>query len=307
MGNATTATAEPSRGRFAPSPTGRLHIGSLFTATASWLRAHACGGQWLVRIEDIDPPREVPGAADDILRQLEAAGLHWDGEVVRQSTRLARYRDIAHSLVETRAAFPCSCSRREIAADPASGPRGTRYPGTCRTAPRSRRGPHALRLRVSHGTQAFMDQLQGRQACDLATETGDFVIWRKDDLPAYHLAVVIDDAEQGVTEIVRGTDLLEATHPHRELQRRLQLPTPDYLHVPVLVDSHGAKLSKQTGATELRLQDLDAAMARCLGWLGWTTPRDLDGAPAGVLLAAAAGDSRFTALAGVRTLAHSMP
>ncbi len=303
MGNATTATAELPRGRFAPSPTGRLHFGSLLTATASWLRARALGGQWLVRIEDIDPPRVVAGAADDILRQLEAAGLQWDGPVLWQSSRLAHYREIAHALVDSNAAFPCSCSRSEIAAHPQSGPTGSRYPGTCRAAPRRRRGPHALRLRVSTGTSTFNDALQGRQACDLAGETGDFILWRKDDLPAYHLAVVIDDAEQHVTEVVRGTDLLESTHPHRELQQRLHLPTPGYLHVPVLVDSHGAKLSKQTGAAELGLADLDEAMARCLGVLGWTTPPELVGAPARELLASATGDAGFATLAGIRTLA----
>lgn len=303
MESGTTATAEIYRGRFAPSPTGRLHIGSLLTAVSSWLMARQRGGEWLVRIEDVDPPREVSGAADDILRQLEAVGLHWDGTVLRQSSRLSRYREVIQALVDTGVAYPCSCSRREIAEHPDSGAHGLRYPGSCRAGPLRRRGPHSIRLRVPDGTVSFTDHLQGPQACDLARDTGDFVLWRKEDLPAYHLAVVIDDAEQGMTEIVRGTDLLEATHAHLTLQRCMQLPSPAYLHVPVLVDPHGAKLSKQSGAPELRRTELDQALIRCLGWLGWRVPGGLSKAPARELLAAALEEVSLDTLAGRRVLA----
>lgn len=306
MESGTTATAEVYRGRFAPSPTGRLHLGSLLTAVSSWLVARQRGGEWLVRIEDVDPPREVSGAADDILRQLEAAGLHWDGTVLRQSTRLSRYRELVQALVDTGAAYPCSCSRRQIAEHPDSGPHGLRYPGSCRAGPLRRGGPHAIRLRVPDGPVGFTDQLQGPQACDLAGDTGDFVLWRKEDLPAYHLAVVIDDAEQDITEIIRGTDLLEATHAHLVLQRCLQLPTPAYMHVPVLVDDHGAKLSKQTGAAELRRMELGQALARCLTWLGWQVPDGLRKAPAPELLAAALDEVSLDTLAGRRVLAAAV-
>ena len=268
----------PYVGRFAPSPTGPLHVGSLTAALASYLHARQSAGQWLVRIEDIDPPREVPGAADRILTTLEAFDLEWDRDVHYQSARLAHYGSVAQSLLEDGRAFHCSCTRSELRGTSEVGELGARYPGICRT-----RAVHdretAIRVRVDHGEVDFVDGLQGAQTHDLAGLTGDYVIVRKDALPAYHLAVVLDDAESGITHVVRGIDLLQATAVHIHLQRTLGLPRPDYLHVPILVNDAGQKLSKQTGAAAV---DDDAAASTAvtlLAYLGLRTPGELVGAP----------------------------
>src|SRR5438128_2072886 len=233
-------------GRFAPSPTGPLHLGSLIAALASWLDARAAGGQWLVRIEDLDRPRSVPGAADEILRALEGLGLHWDGEVVYQSRRDALY---SAALDKLRAhTYWCSCTRREIAdSSLALATDGAHiYPGTCR----SRKAPEgrALRIRTDKEVIRFRDRLQGAQSQVLERDIGDFVLYRADGLFAYQLAVVVDDKAQGVTDVVRGADLLDSTPRQIHLQRLLGLPTPRYLHVPIAVDAAGEKLAKQTGA-----------------------------------------------------------
>lgn len=310
MASATTATADPCsaesrpryRGRFAPSPTGLLHLGSLFAAVASFLRARERGGDWLVRIEDIDPPREVPGAADEILRQLEHAALDWDGAVLRQSAHLERYRDAAARLHRQGIAYRCSCSRREIASHPASGPVGTRYPGTCRAHAPGAAARTALRVRSPEGPVIIQDALQGNESVDIDTRTGDVVIWRRDDLPAYHLAVVVDDAWQHITEVVRGFDLFAATAPHLHLQRVLELPVPAYAHLPVLVDSQGEKLSKQSHAAPVNPRAMSSAVGQCLELLGWRVPRELAGAPPSDLLIAAQGHIVWTALNGCRQL-----
>lgn len=233
-------------GRFAPSPTGPLHMGSLIAALASWLDARAAGGRWLVRIEDLDQPRCAPGAVEAILTALEQLGLHWDGEVVYQSRRLPLYQRALERLQSH--TYWCGCSRRDIA-DSSLGlaiDGAPIYPGTCRGgAPRVRR---ALRILTSNETIAFDDRVQGRQAQVLERDIGDFVLHRADGLFAYQLAVIVDDAEQGVTDVVRGADLLDSTPRQIYLQRLLGLPTPRYLHVPVAVDASGQKLSKQTGA-----------------------------------------------------------
>jgi len=258
-------------GRFAPSPTGPLHVGSLVTAVASYLHARQAGGEWLVRVEDIDPPREVPGATDEILRTLEAFDLEWDRPVVYQSTRFARYRDAGQSLHALGRAFHCRCSRSEIRAD--NDGRTSRYPGTCR----ERRLPAAdaaLRVRVEPGVVTVADELQGTFDTDVHDTTGDYVIVRRDRLPAYHLAVVVDDAAQGVTTVVRGVDLLESTAIHCHLQRALSLPTPQYFHVPVIVNALKQKLSKQTGAAAVTNAEPGAA-ARILGLLGLAVPDEL--------------------------------
>ena len=260
-------TPAARRGRFAPSPTGPLHFGSLVAALASACDARHHGGQWLLRIEDVDTPRTRPGAEAAILRTLETYGFSWDGPVLRQSTRRALYREVLDALRARGEVFECACSRRELAAAPL-GRGGERvYPGTCRHGippALSGRGPRAVRLALRHDGDArieFRDRLQGAQHQDLVTEVGDFVLERGDGLAAYQLAVVVDDAAQGVTDIVRGADLLASTPRQIYLQRRLGYPTPAYLHVPVAVDAAGAKLSKQTLAAPLPADPLPALLA----------------------------------------------
>ncbi len=249
-------------GRFAPSPSGALHFGSLVAALASWLDARAAGGRWLVRIEDLDRPRVLPGAADEILRTLGRLGLEWDGEPVFQSRRQPFYEEALTVLRDT---YLCGCSRREIA-DSAIGlaPDGAQiYPGTCRAGLPPGKTARALRLRVS-GNISFVDRVQGLLEQDLEREVGDFVLRRGDGQFAYQLAVVVDDAAQGVTEVVRGADLLESTPRQIYLQRLLGVATPRYLHVPMAVDASGQKLSKLTGADAIGRNDL----LRALRFLG---------------------------------------
>ena len=250
-------------GRFAPSPTGPLHMGSLIAALASWLDARAAGGRWLVRMEDLDRPRVVPGAAAAMLDLLVRLGLSWDGDVVYQSERGELYRAaLARLAAHT---YWCGCSRREIA-DSSLGlavDGAPIYPGTCRGGTTGAR--RALRLKVAD-TVAFDDRVQGHQEQALERDIGDFVLCRADGLFAYQLAVVVDDAEQGVTDVVRGADLLDSTPRQIYLQRLLELPTPRYLHVPVALNASGEKLSKQTGA-----QPVEASMTairRALRFLG---------------------------------------
>ena len=246
-------------GRFAPSPTGPLHFGSLVAALASWLDARAAAGRWLVRMEDLDAPRVVPGAADTILRQLEACGLSWDGDVLYQSSRTSAYeRAIQKIGKET---YACGCTRRELE-DSALAIDGARiYPGTCRAGLAPGKAARALRLRTSDEPIRFHDRVQGEQSQSVEAEVGDFVLKRADGLYAYQLAVVVDDAEQGVTDVVRGADLLDSTARQIHLQRLLGAPTPRYLHVPVAVNAAGEKLSKQTGASEATPEDLHSALA----------------------------------------------
>lgn len=241
------------RGRFAPSPTGPLHLGSLVTALASWLDARAHGGDWLVRIEDIDYPRCVKGADFDILQTLERLGLRPDEAPEWQSRRESLYADALRRLDTSGQLYPCGCSRKEIA-DSLVHVRERHqtlgYPGTCRNGLHGKL-PRAWRVRVPDGLAAticFDDRWQGRQCQDLETELGDFVLRRADGLWAYQLAVVVDDAAQGITHIVRGSDLLDSTPRQIHLQHLLGLPTPSYLHVPVVVNAEGEKLSKQSGA-----------------------------------------------------------
>ncbi|KWR78600.1 tRNA glutamyl-Q(34) synthetase GluQRS [Cupriavidus sp. IDO] len=241
------------RGRFAPSPTGPLHMGSLVTALASWLDARAHGGQWLVRIEDIDYPRCVRDADEDILRTLERLGMTPDEPSVWQSRRESLYADALRRLEAVGQIYPCGCSRKEIA-DSLVHVRERHqtlgYPGTCRHGLNGKL-PRAWRVRVPDGPAAticFDDRWQGRQCQNLETELGDFVLRRADGLWAYQLAVVVDDGLQGITHIVRGADLLDSTPRQIHLQRLLGIPSPAYLHVPVVVNADGEKLSKQSGA-----------------------------------------------------------
>jgi glutamyl-Q tRNA(Asp) synthetase len=256
------------RGRFAPSPTGALHAGSLVAALASWLDARAHAGTWLVRIEDLDPPREVAGAERAILDVLAACDLVSDEPIVRQSERGALYQAALDELAASGAVYPCGCSRAEVeAAATALGlPPGV-YPGTCRNGLRQR-APRAWRFRVAAGSTTFVDRACGVYTQDLATAVGDFVVRRADGLWAYQLAVVVDDAAQGVTDVVRGADLLDNTPRQIALQRALGLPTPRYLHVPVVVNAAGEKLSKQTGARAVDGGDARAELERAAQHLG---------------------------------------
>lgn len=265
-------------GRFAPSPTGALHFGSLVAALASWLDARAHGARWLVRIEDLDPPREQPGAADRILRQLEAFGLTWDGAVLYQSTRSDQYRDALTRLTAAGLAYPCGCTRREIA-DSALGtaPDGAAiYPGTCRAGLAADRPARSLRLRTNDAPLHFEDRVQGPLEQSVGRAVGDFVLRRADGFAAYQLAVVVDDAAQGVTDVVRGADLLESTARQILLQRALGLPAPRYAHVPAIVDAAGAKLSKQAGALAFDESSAPrhraAVLGRALACLGHPPP-----------------------------------
>ena len=248
-------------GRFAPSPTGHLHLGSLITALGSWLDARANHGQWLLRIEDVDLPRTQPGAASHIMATLEACALHWDGEVLVQSTRSARYAQACAQLTSLGLTYPCTCSRREIA-DTALGrsPDGAQvYPGTCRAGSAHQRAAHAVRIRTNSHPIEFVDRLQGLQTQCVEHAVGDFVLQRADGLTTYQLAVVVDDADQGVTDIVRGADLQDSTARQIYLQHCLGFSTPRYLHLPIAVNASGEKLSKQTRAAAVGPNDLPAA------------------------------------------------
>jgi len=257
-------------GRFAPSPSGPLHFGSLVAALASWLDARATGSRWLVRIEDLDQPRVQQGAADEILRALDRLGLYWDGEPTFQSHRVALYE---RALARLRDTYLCGCSRREIADSAVSlAADGAQvYPGTCRAGMPAGKTARALRIRVA-GTVVLRDRVQGELSQDLEREVGDFVLRRADGQFAYQLAVVVDDAEQSVTDVVRGADLLESTPRQIYLQRLLGFPIPRYLHVPVALDAKGAKLSKQTDARGIDRGDLQ----RALRFLGQPPSETLD-------------------------------
>lgn len=238
----------PYRGRFAPSPTGPLHLGSLTAALGSHLEARCHGGQWFLRMEDLDPPREITGAADGILRTLEDLGFRWDGPVIYQSQRLEAYADAAAYLQKKGVVFPCACSRGEIADSGIMGLEGPIYPGTCRDGLPAGKAARSLRLRVPHNRIRFEDALQGEITQDLARDVGDFILRRADGSYAYQLAVVVDDAWQGVTHVVRGSDLLLSTPRQIYLHQLLGNPLPRYMHLPVAVNREGEKLSKQTHA-----------------------------------------------------------
>ena len=266
------------RGRFAPSPTGPLHFGSLIAAVGSCLEARARGGDWLVRMEDLDRPREAPGAADAILRTLEAYGFEWDGEVVFQSRRDAAYGAALALLEKQGAVFPCACTRREISDSSLSMMGEPVYPGTCRQGVSPGRPARTTRVRVEDAVVAFDDMLQGRIAQNLAREVGDFVVRRSDGLFAYQLAVVVDDFEQGITHVVRGADLLASTPRQVLLQRMLSYPTPLYSHLPVAVNRNGEKLSKQTLAAPLADREAPVKLVRALRFLGQDAPAALSAA-----------------------------
>ena len=263
------------RGRFAPSPTGPLHFGSLVAAVASYLDAHANRGEWLVRIEDVDTPRTIPGAADDILRTLEACGMQWDGPIVYQSARGESYERALDVLRGKHQLYGCACSRREIADSALEGIEGYVYPGTCSRGIASGRAARAWRVRTDGAVIGFDDAIQGRVVHDLQRQIGDFVLFRADGIYAYQLAVVVDDAEQGITHVVRGADLLDSTSRQIHLQRLLAYQTPTYAHVPVAVNALGQKLSKQTRAAAIDSSRIGDALVRALHFLGQGPPAGL--------------------------------
>jgi glutamyl-Q tRNA(Asp) synthetase len=259
-------------GRFAPSPTGPLHFGSLVAALASYMEARRAKGKWLLRMEDLDKPREPRGAADAILRALEAFGLHWDGAVEYQSRRGTLYRNALDRMKAH--TYPCGCTRGEIA-DSSLAIDGARvYGGSCRGGLQPGKTARTIRIRAQ-GQIRFVDAVQGAQAQHLERDVGDFVLWRADGQFAYQLAVVVDDAEQGVTDVVRGADLLDSTARQIYLQQRLGYPVPRYLHVPVAVNAAGEKLSKQTGAEAVDPAHHGDALRRAFVFLGQPETEDL--------------------------------
>jgi len=285
----TIATAEPSelnepkrpsryRGRFAPSPSGALHFGSLVAATASYLSARQAGGDWLLRIEDLDPPRVVPGSARQIIAALRTLGFQWDEPIAHQSTRGEAYQAALSQLLSNGLAYACSCSRSELMAAQATAPEPgseLHYPGWCRGGPRHPESPLAIRLRVGTTPIGVQDAIQGYRRFDVAREVGDFVIRRRDGLYAYQLAVVVDDAAQGITHVVRGTDLWNSTPRQMILQRGLGLPTPKYAHVPLAMDANGVKLSKSAGAAVIDMRIPTMEVWRALRFLRQDPPPDL--------------------------------
>jgi glutamyl-Q tRNA(Asp) synthetase len=273
------------RGRFAPSPTGPLHFGSLAAAVGSYLDAKHHHGAWLVRMEDLDTPRCVPGAADGILRTLDAFGLHWDGAIIYQSQHSAAYEEALQRLKDMGAAYPCCCTRKEIADSAQHGIDGFVYPGTCRNGLAHERNTPAWRVRIpsplagedsrERGCVEFDDALQGHIAQHLESEIGDFVVKRADGLFAYQLAVVVDDAFQNITHVVRGADLLHSTPRQIYLQRLLGFPTPAYMHLPIALNAQGEKLSKQTLAPAIATDDIVATLIAVLEYLRQQPPAEL--------------------------------
>jgi len=264
------------RGRFAPTPSGPLHFGSMIAAIGSYCDARAHGGDWQVRIDDIDAPRVVSGSADDILRTLEGFALEWDGCAIYESHNMDAYHSALHALRATGRLFACSCSRKEIAKSAITGLDGPVYPGTCRNGLPPGRAGRSLRLRVDEGTRiGFDDALQGLVSQDLATAIGDFVVYRADGIFSYHLACVVGDAHQDVTHVVRGADLIDSTPRQIHLQRLLHLPTPAYLHLPVAINKRGEKLSKQTRASPVYAAQAAPTIDAVLRFLGQQPPQEL--------------------------------
>lgn len=256
-------------GRFAPTPSGYLHFGSLVAAVASYLDARAVKGRWLVRMEDLDPPREMPGAQAAILQTLERYGFEWDGAVERQSDRGEAYAAQVEQWLRSGLAYACTCSRKQL-----EGSNGI-YPGTCRNAQHDWHGEVAIRIRVPELEYTFNDRLQGEFRQHLGRDVGDFIIRRRDGLFAYQLAVVLDDAWQGVTDIVRGADLLDNTPRQLYLQELLGVRAPRYLHVPLIVQPDGHKLGKSYRSPPLQPEQAAPLLVRALRALGQTPPAEL--------------------------------
>ncbi len=258
------------KGRFAPSPSAPLHFGSLIAALASYLQARSNRGKWLVRIEDVDIPRSIPGTDKIILNTLEALHLHWDEEVIYQSHREQQYETIRNKLDDLNYLYPCTCTRKEIGPNP--------YPGTCKNGISSKTKPTSIRLKVDTLKLSFTDRIQGIFEQQLDTDVGDFIVKRSDGMTSYNLAVVSDDADQEITEIVRGTDLLDSTPRQIYIQQLLGFKTPSYLHFPVASDKSGRKLSKQNHAPEINITNAAMLILDALNFLGQRPPTELAGA-----------------------------
>ena len=258
------------KGRFAPSPTGPVHFGTLVAAVGSYLQAKKNNGDWLIRMEDVDITRKVDGADTDILKTLEAFGFEWDGKIIYQSEQTAHYEQSLEQLISQSLIFPCLCSRKQLSTSDSAI-----YPGTCRSRQLPEKNEHALRLLANDKTICFEDAVMGQQSQNIKRQCGDFVIRRRDGLFAYQLAVVVDDALQNITEIVRGADLLDSTPRQIYLQQLLNYPTPDYCHLPLAIDVSGDKISKSEGATKINLQHKEQQLISVLSFLGQNPPEDL--------------------------------
>lgn len=292
------STSPPYIGRFAPTPSGYLHFGSLVAALASYLDARAVSGQWLLRMEDLDPPREMPGAQDAIVRTLEAYGFEWDGTMQCQSERLDAYNEAIEKLRRDGLAYACTCSRKQL--EPYAGI----YPGLCRDAQRDPVDA-AIRLRVPDREIGFVDRVQGELRQHLGRDVGDFVIRRRDGLIAYQLAVVLDDAWQGVTHIVRGADLLDSTPRQLYLQQLFDLRQPMYLHVPLIIQPDGHKLGKSYRSPPLQPAEATPLLLRALRALGQPTATELDDALPGEILRWATPRWNAALIPHSRTLAEA--
>ena len=280
-----------------------MHLGSLYSALASFLHARFRKGEWIIRIDDLDPYRTVPGAAESILRTLERFGLHWDGPVLYQRQRSEAYRHALDLLGEKGLLYPCICTRKALRRlAEMNAQRSAAYPGHCRDKKINRHQPHALRIKTTARPICVHDQLQGCIEQNLAEETGDFIVRRRDQAYAYQLAVVIDDYEQNITEVLRGSDLLDSTPRQVYLQQLLELPTPDYLHVPVLVDQRGDKLSKQTHAPPVNEKKPAETLFYLLSRLKQSPPAELKGAAPSELLEWAIAHWDVSRLPRVRSL-----
>jgi len=257
------------RGRFAPTPSGPLHFGSLIAALGSYLHSKSRGGQWFVRIDDLDNDRTIPGIDSEILKTLETFGLHWDGEVLYQSSRIAAYNEAIERLSEKDLTYRCSCSRKEIGNQP--------YPGTCRKRLSNDKNNPSIRILTNNKTIEFHDLKQGHFRQNIEAEIGDFVIKRADGYIAYHLATVVDDQWQKITEVVRGADLLDSTPRQIYIQKLLGFPQPEFLHLPVATDKNGQKLNKSTGALRIDQNPYCPSQLICkaLNFLGQNTPENL--------------------------------
>lgn len=263
-----TQTQSAYRGRFAPTPSGPLHFGSIISALGSYLQAKSQSGKWLLRIEDVDKPRNQPGATDNILHTLEALGLHWDEEVLIQSHRIPVYREIIDQLIDCDLVYPCTCTRNQT--------KGIPYPGTCRNGNYNKNKKRSLRIRTSTDVTGFVDQIQGNFHQQLESDIGDFVLRRADGVIAYHLAVVADDEYQGITEIVRGADLLDSTPRQIYLQKLLGYNTPAYCHLPVAAYHNGKKISKQNHAPGIDHRNLTGVLLKAMEFLGQQPDPELD-------------------------------
>lgn len=258
-------------GRFAPSPTGPVHFGTLVAAIGSYLQAKKNNGKWLLRMEDVDTTRKVKDADTDILNTLEAFGFEWHDEIIYQSKQTEYYKQVLDQLFSQSLIFPCICSRKQLAET-----NSKIYPGTCRQRHLPERKQHALRILAKDVSINFVDKVMGQQSQNIKTQCGDFIIQRRDGLFAYQLAVVADDALQGITEVVRGADLLASTARQIYLQQCLQYTTPVYCHLPLVVDANGAKISKSEGAARVTVKDKQKLLVAALAFLGQQPPEDLN-------------------------------